>query len=419
MPTIHNNENDVPVGLQHRNLKMNRQAPYAGLNDSNRAEKRQRLIKKETFVKKEPVASTTSTSTFARRPALGDVTNRINVKKSSTMAMHQKKTTTIKRSFTVYEPKVPTTPVVNTFGSLDLSSPMSVAKAVDLETIKEEESVSHDIDSEDKYEASACWQYAEDLTKYHLETEKQRMASPSYMARQSDINSKMRTILIDWLVDVHCKYDLHPQTLHIAIHLIDRHLEKHLSVPRQRLQLVGITALFIAAKYEEIYPPEAKDFIRITDNAYTREELFAMEVDLLSSVAYRVTFPTAYQFMKRFLKASRTCDDRVEHFAHFIIDRSLQEYKMIKYAPSRIAAAAVHIARTQMGDTPAWNSTMEHHSSYSESNLHDCVEDLKEILWNAQNGIGKTSKLTAVRRKFEKERFMAVATLKLAFADAQ
>ncbi|KAF4320625.1 hypothetical protein BBO99_00004794 [Phytophthora kernoviae] len=261
-----------------------------------------------------------------------------------------------------------------------------------------------------------CWQYAEDITKYHLEAEKARKPSSSYMARQSDINSKMRAILVDWLVDVHYKYGLLPQTLHIAIHLIDRYLENNLSVCRQRLQLVGVSAMFIAAKYEEIYPPEAEDFVKITDNAYSRDDIFKMEEKMLAAIGYRVTFPTAFQFMKRFLKASRTCDDRVEHFAHYIVDRCLQEYKLIKYMPSKIAASAVHIARTQMRDSPAWSSTLEHHSSYSERSLRPCIDELKEILWNTHNSVGKMSKLTAARRKFSKERFMGVASEPLQFS---
>lgn len=176
------------------------------------------------------------------------------------------------------------------------------------------------------------------------------------MTHQSDINPKMRAILVDWLVDVHYKYGLLPQTLHIAVLLIDHFLAKSLTIARQRLQLVGISAMFIAAKYEEIYPPEAADFVKITDNAYTRDEVFQMESTMLSTVGYRVTFPTAFQFMKRFLKASRTCDDRVEHFAHYAIDHSLQEYKLTKYLPSTIAASAVRIARTQMRDFPVWVS---------------------------------------------------------------
>ncbi|GMF13468.1 unnamed protein product [Phytophthora lilii] len=248
-------------------------------------------------------------------------------------------------------PLSPTKPAIGSFGLMDKPSPM-----VDIipPTLEREED--HDIDSEDKNDPTACWHYAEDITKYHLETEKERKTSSSYMTRQSDINAKMRAILVDWLVDVHYKYGLLPQTLHIAVLLIDQYLEKELSVKRQRLQLVGVSAMFIAAKYEEIYPPEAEDFVKITDNAYTREEVFQMEAKMLATLGYRVTFPTAFQFMKRFVKASRTCDDRVEHFAHYVIDRSLQEYKLIKYLPSTIAASAVYIARTQMRDVPAWVS---------------------------------------------------------------
>ena len=176
------------------------------------------------------------------------------------------------------------------------------------------------------------------------------------MARQSDVNPKMRAILVDWLIDVHYKYGLLSQTLHIAVLLIDHYLEKDLTIGRQRLQLVGVSAMLIASKYEEIYPPQAEDFAKITDNAFTRDEVVQMEAKILATIGYRVTFPTAFQFVKRFLKASRSCDDRVEHFAHYAIDRSLQEYKLIKYLPSTIAASAVHIARSQMLDFPVWVS---------------------------------------------------------------
>ncbi|TDH65422.1 hypothetical protein CCR75_007755 [Bremia lactucae] len=302
--------------------------------------------------------------------------------------------------------------VVNTCETMGQISKLSPKFNIVSPTIEKKE---HDIDSKDKNDPTACWQYAEEITKYHLETEKNRRPNGSYMAHQSNINSKMRAILVDWLVDVHYKYGLLSQTLHIAILLIDYFLEKNLSIGRRRLQLVGVTAMFIASKYEDIYPPEAEEFVKITDNAYTREEVFQMEAKMLATIGFRVTFPTAFQFMRRFIKASRTCNDRVEHFAHYVIDRSLQEYKLIKYLPSTIAASAVYVARTQMRDIPAWSSTMEHHSTYSEQSLTSCVNDIKEMLWNAHNGVGKLAKLTAVRRKFSKARFLAVAAEPLAF----
>ncbi|KAL7692735.1 putative cyclin [Plasmopara halstedii] len=462
-----NNENEMPV-----ELGTSRPVKHHIVRDSQdigNAEKRLRVVKSQNLTTIGGSRRTALGDVTNRRAALGDATNRINIKKSSVSAMSStiantgalakkkiiaskrnlsnvntssralnthdaskrnfdninigsrlassaKSTTSIRSAFNSssissrISRSAPTTAsVITSHGYLDKISP--TINVISL--IPEQEQ--HDIDLEDKNNPAACWQYAEDITKFHLETEKKRKPSSSYMARQSDINSKMRAILVDWLVDVHYKYGLLPQTLHIAVHLIDYFLEKNLSVGRQRLQLVGVTAMFIASKYEEIFPPEAEDFVKITDSAYTREEVFQMEAKMLATIGFRVTFPTAFQFMKRFIKASRTCDDRVEHFAHYVIDRTLQEYKLMKYLPSTIAASAVYVARTQMRDTPAWSSTLEYHSSYSERSLTPCVDDLMEMLWNAHNGVGKLAKLTAARRKFSKERFLAVASQPLMF----
>jgi G2/mitotic-specific cyclin-B, other len=93
------------------------------------------------------------------------------------------------------------------------------------------------------------------------------------MQKQEDINEKMRAILVDWIIEVHLKFKLLPETLFITVSLIDRYLEK-VQIKRNNLQLVGVTAMLIASKYEEIYAPEVRDFVYITDNAYTKEEIF-------------------------------------------------------------------------------------------------------------------------------------------------
>ncbi|KAL3671830.1 hypothetical protein V7S43_002499 [Phytophthora oleae] len=471
-----NNENEMPADLA--SSRLGKRHILRDVKDAGNPEKRQRFMKSESTATVKGESSTTSRARRVlgdmtnRRSALGDVTNRINIKKASMSSMSssvsnagalaKKKALATKRSLSninigsrslntanttkrafsnvnlssrhassttstvsinsrssssiisrMSRPLPSSAPAASTIGSLGLFTKTSTKVEIIPEYSDEED---YDIDSEDKNDPTACWQYAEDITKYHLQVEKKRKTIGTYMGHQIDINAKMRAILVDWLVDVHYKYGLLPQTLHIAVLLIDHFLEKGVSVDRQRLQLVGISAMFIASKYEEIYPPEAKDFVKITDNAYTREQVFEMEAKMLAAIGYRVTFPTAFQFMKRFVKASRTCDDRVEHFAHYIIDRTLQEYKLMKYRPSMIAASAVHIARTQMGDSPAWSPTLEHHSSYSESDLSSSIKELKEMLWNTHNKVGKmANKLTAARRKFSKERFMGVANGPLAF----
>lgn len=78
------------------------------------------------------------------------------------------------------------------------------------------------------------------------------------------MNENIRAVLVDWIINVHMKFKLMPETLFITVNLIDRFLSKY-SIEKSQVQLVGVTSLLIATKYEEIYPPTLKDFIYITE----------------------------------------------------------------------------------------------------------------------------------------------------------
>ena len=108
------------------------------------------------------------------------------------------------------------------------------------------------------------------------------------MRQQAHINEKMRAILIDWLVEVHLKFKLVPETLYLTVNLIDRYLLGS-PVERSNLQLVGVSALLLASKYEEIYPPELKDLVYITDKAYTQEQILGMEEKMVKALKYKMT----------------------------------------------------------------------------------------------------------------------------------
>jgi cyclin B len=114
-------------------------------------------------------------------------------------------------------------------------------------------------------------------------------------------------------------------------------------VKRARLQLVGVTALLLACKYEEIHPPEVRDFVFITDRAYTRQEVVNMEQEILHELKFHLTVPTAYPFLLRYLhlvnasSLSKSC-------ANYFMERTLQEHNFLDYRPSLIAAAAVVLA---------------------------------------------------------------------------
>ena len=265
-----------------------------------------------------------------------------------------------------------------------------------------------DIDAADRHDPQACVEYLPDIMEHLRAFETKWLPSPDYMHSQTDINEKMRAILIDWLIDVHLKFKLVPETMYLTVNIIDRFLSsKH--VARKKLQLVGVTAMLIASKYEEIYAPEVKDFVYISDKAYSRDEILKMESLMLNTLGFNLTVPSALQFVGRFVKASgNAADKEFGALAKYIVELMLQEYFMIKYLPSMVAASAVYLALKVLGRS-GWTPTMHRYTQYSEAALKNCSGDLLNLLKTAQTN----PQLQAVKKKYSSQKFGAVGTMAL------
>eukprot|EP00954_Amorphochlora_amoebiformis_P029567 1393351-Amorphochlora_amoeboformis.AAC.2 len=112
-----------------------------------------------------------------------------------------------------------------------------------------------------------CVEYREEILHHLLEREVKFKPTDTMDRVQNDINQTMRSILIDWLVEVADEYNLTRQTFFLTVNYIDRLLTK-VEVNKTKLQLVGISAMLVASKYEEIYPPSVDEFCYISDHAY-------------------------------------------------------------------------------------------------------------------------------------------------------
>ncbi|KAL3267479.1 hypothetical protein HHI36_011602 [Cryptolaemus montrouzieri] len=134
-------------------------------------------------------------------------------------------------------------------------------------------------------------EYQIDIYRYLRELELRHRPKPAYMRKQPDINHNMRTILVDWLVEVAEEYKLQSETLYLAVNFIDRFLS-YMSVVRAKLQLVGTAAMYIAAKYEEILPPDVTEFVYITDDTYTKRQVIRMEHLILKVLGFDLSIPT-------------------------------------------------------------------------------------------------------------------------------
>lgn len=266
-----------------------------------------------------------------------------------------------------------------------------------------------DIDAGDTNNELAAVEYLEDIYKFYKIVENESRPH-DYMDSQPEINERMRGILIDWLVDVHSKFELSPETLYLTINIVDRFLAVNL-VSRRELQLVGISAMLMASKYEEIWPPEVNDFVCLSDRAYSHEQILIMEKTILGKLEWTLTVPTPFVFLVRFIKAasvSAVPSDQgdLEMMAHFLSELGMMHYATLRYCPSMLAASAVYAARSTLSKTPVWNETLKMHTGYSEEQLMDCARLLVSFHSGAENG-----KLKVVYKKYSDPQKGAVAAL--------
>ena len=264
-----------------------------------------------------------------------------------------------------------------------------------------------DIDKRDASNALAVTEYADDMYTHFREHESKYRINATYMTRQPHINAKMRATLIDWLVEVHLKFRLVPETLYLCVNYIDRYLALE-TVERSRLQLVGVTALLLAAKYEEINPPELRDLVHITDKAYNQQEILECEERMVKALDYKMTQSTAHCFLVRYLKAAHA-DRRMVWLASYVAERALQEYTLLHHPPSLLAAAAVWLARRTLG-YHAWSPTLLKYAGYTEAALAPCLRDLSVAFAEETAG---ANKLRAAKTKYSSSKFGKVAELPL------
>ncbi|KAG2315522.1 hypothetical protein Bca52824_018644 [Brassica carinata] len=264
-----------------------------------------------------------------------------------------------------------------------------------------------DIDSVDKDNDLAAVEYVEDIYTFYKQVENESKPQ-MYMETQPEINEKMRSILIDWLVDVHAKLDLSPETLYLTVNIIDRFLSLK-PLPRRELQLLGVSALLIASKYEEIWPPQVNDLVYVTDNSYSDKQILAMEKTILGTLEWYLTVPTQYVFLVRFTKAAGDLGDdpEMENMVHFLAELGMMDYDTLKFSPSLLAASAVFNARCFLNKTPAWTDTLKFHTGYSGPQLMEC----SKVLAETHSRVGEEGKLHAVFNKYSKPERCVVALL--------
>jgi len=183
---------------------------------------------------------------------------------------------------------------------------------------------------------------------------------------QTEIKDTSRAFLLEWIVDVHRKFRLQPESLYVTAHLIDQYLSR-VQVMKNQLHLLGVGALLISTKYEEIYPPDLRDLLAVSENKFSREQVLTMEQSILHALNFKVTSPSAYRFLERFRRLEDTFDDKeVFFFAQYIQEVAMLDASLLKFTPSQIAAASLILSTKQLKKKEnIWGKDLEKFSEYT------------------------------------------------------
>ncbi|KAF2401514.1 A/B/D/E cyclin [Trichodelitschia bisporula] len=223
-----------------------------------------------------------------------------------------------------------------------------------------------DLDAEDEHDPLMVSEYVVEIFHYLEELEEKCMPNPDYMDSQKDLEWKMRGILIDWLLEVHTRFRLLPETLFLTVNIIDRFLSTKV-VQLDRLQLVGITAMFIASKYEEVLSPHVQNFRHVADDGFTEAEILSAERFILAALNYDLSYANPMNFLRRISKADNY-DVQTRTLGKYLLEIALVDHRLIQYKPSHVAAASMYLARAALDRDP-WDATLTHYSGYSEDEI--------------------------------------------------
>ncbi|PYI24055.1 G2/mitotic-specific cyclin-B [Aspergillus violaceofuscus CBS 115571] len=223
-----------------------------------------------------------------------------------------------------------------------------------------------DLDAEDLDDPLMAAEYVVEIFDYLAVLEEETLPNPDYIDHQPDLEWKMRGILVDWLIEVHTRFRLLPETLFLAVNIIDRFLSEEV-VALDRLQLVGVAAMFIASKYEEVLSPHVANFSHIADETFSDKEILDAERHILATLEYNMSYPNPMNFLRRISKADNY-DIQTRTLGKYLMEISLLDHRFMEYRQSHVAAAAMYLARLILARGP-WDATLAHYAGYTEEEI--------------------------------------------------
>lgn len=234
-----------------------------------------------------------------------------------------------------------------------------------------------DLDADDADDPSMMSEYVTEIYDYLHKLELTTTPKNYFLYRHS-LKPRMRSILVDWLVEVHLKFRLIPETLLLAINLMDCFLTEE-DIGVDKLQLLATGCLFLAAKYEEVWSPTVKNYAYVTDGASTVEDILGAEKFILKTLNFNLSYPNPMNFLRRISKADNY-DINTRTMGKYLLEITVMDYNFLGTRPSLCTAAAMYVARVLL-DKPEWDATLVKYSGgYTVEQMKPTVDLIVEYL---------------------------------------
>lgn len=257
--------------------------------------------------------------------------------------------------------------------------------------------VNCEIEDDENWDTSMVAEYSEEIFEYMRTLEKKMLPNAYYMDNQTEVQWSMRSVLMDWLVQVHHRFNLLPETLYLTVNYIDRFLSCKV-VSLGKLQLVGATAIFVAAKYEEINCPSVQEIVYMVDNGYSIDEILKAERFMLSMLQFELGWPGPMSFLRRISKAD-DYDLETRTLSKYLLEITIMDERFVGSPPSYTAAASHCLSRLLL-KKGGWTQKHVYYSGYTYSQLVTCLNTLLSCCEDAQKHHGAVfDKYTDKRHK--------------------
>ena len=258
-------------------------------------------------------------------------------------------------------------------------------------------SVSEDHDDSDYLDPVLVAEYSDSIYNYMGKLEAKYKPKPDYMDNQTFLDWEYRRTLVEWLVNIHQELDLIPETLFLAVNLMDRYLSKE-SIKLNKFRLIGIAALFVATKMEEHKVPSLEEVLEAMDGQYSEDEIIESERSILVTLRHRLGWPGPMSFLRKTNKAD-DYDDDIRTHAKYFLESTLVDSRFVACSPSLLAAGAYFISRWMVKNDDSW--TLEHtfYSGYTKEQLLPLV---KIIMKNCDKG---KSTHHNIRKKYSRKSY--------------